>query len=157
MCELRGVGGRGEGPPGSGPSPATGRCLQSEKEGRHKRWKPHLPGRGLFPGPSAHPWGPHGGPCGFRKDEARAAIGTQLCTPPAPSRLLDGVHALGPRKEPGRPLPARLGREAPLSFLSRHGGPPQMWLFPGFHGTARTGQGCCGSFSQHPTCEVLLF
>ena len=118
------------GPPGSGPNSTAGQCFQVKKKGRQRQWKPRLPGRGgLFPGPSAHPWVPHGGPCGFRKKEAQADVDAQLCGPPATSRLPDGLRALEPWKKPGRPLPARLGRAALHSFLMRHGGPLRTWLF----------------------------
>lgn len=98
--------------------------------------------------------GSHTGPCGFRKEEAQAAVGAQLCALPAPSRLPDGLRALGPWKKPGRPLPARLGRAAPHSFLMRHGGATADIAFPGFHGTPWTGQGSAGRSANIPHARL---
>lgn len=113
----------GRGPPRVG-TELHGRTMPSGREERSAEAVEALSPktRWLVPGPLCPPMGPTRGPCGFRKDEARAAVGAQLCAPPAPSRLPDGLRALGPWKEPGRRLPARLGRAAPRSFLMRHGG-----------------------------------
>lgn len=142
------------GPPGSGPNSTAGRCLQVKKKGRQRRWKPCLPGRGgSFPGPSAHPWVPHRGPRGFTKEEAQADVDAQLCGPPSPSRLPDGLRALGPWKKPGRLLPARLGRAAPHPFLMRRGG----HCGRGFSRPPWTGQASAGhSPTSHTRGSTVL-